>query len=87
MYAVGTVVNPDFLYSVFKIWNYICCFAGRRQCPGEHIARMELFLFAVTFLQQFEFKVADKMPSLEGHIGLTRTPWPFKISAVPLSVW
>lgn len=34
-------------------------YAGRRQCLGENLARMELFLFTAAIVQNFNIKVPD----------------------------
>ncbi|XP_073442755.1 cytochrome P450 2D14-like isoform X3 [Dendrobates tinctorius] len=36
--------------------------AGRRVCLGEQLARMELFLFFTTFLQQLTFEIPNDQP-------------------------
>lgn len=33
---------------------------GKRQCPGEGLAKMELFLIMTTLIQKFEFHPAEK---------------------------
>uniref|UniRef100_A0A8C1LXN4 Cytochrome P450, family 2, subfamily N, polypeptide 13 n=1 Tax=Cyprinus carpio TaxID=7962 RepID=A0A8C1LXN4_CYPCA len=56
--------------------------AGKRVCLGEQLARMELFLFFVSLLGKFRFSAAEgEKLSLDGVIGVTRTPHPFKIHA------
>ncbi|XP_044161293.1 cytochrome P450 2B11-like [Bufo gargarizans] len=60
--------------------------AGRRMCPGESLARMELFLFLTTLLQKFTLTTVvptddiDLSPefSSTGHL-----PRYYKMSAVP----
>ncbi|KAI1892057.1 hypothetical protein AGOR_G00150060 [Albula goreensis] len=58
--------------------------AGKRVCLGEQLARMELFLFFVSMFQKFTFSpVQGAELSLEGQIGTTLTPLPYKMCATP----
>ena len=55
---------------------------GRRVCLGESLAKTELFIFAVTFLQKFDFRVDSKCPpSLDHKPGLTTAPQPYELIA------
>uniref|UniRef100_A0A3B4U7U0 Cytochrome P450 2K1-like n=1 Tax=Seriola dumerili TaxID=41447 RepID=A0A3B4U7U0_SERDU len=61
--------------------------AGRRICLGESLARMELFIFFTTLLQHFRFTpppgVSEDELDLTAHMGLSLSPSPHKLCAVP----
>ncbi|KTF85127.1 hypothetical protein cypCar_00044335 [Cyprinus carpio] len=60
--------------------------AGRRVCPGESLARMELFLFFTSLLQCFRFTpppgVSEDDLDLTPVVGLTLNPSPHKLCAI-----
>ncbi|XP_046583343.1 cytochrome P450 2J6-like [Haliotis rubra] len=57
---------------------------GRRVCPGESMARMELFLFLTTMIQRFKFvPVNGEKPPMEGTLGLSYSPKEFKLNIIP----
>ncbi|XP_012662666.1 cytochrome P450 2J2-like [Otolemur garnettii] len=57
---------------------------GKRACLGEQLARTELFIFFISFMQKFTFKAPDNEKlSLEFREGLTLTPVKHQLCAVP----
>ncbi|CAI5675477.1 cytochrome P450 2K1 [Oreochromis niloticus] len=60
--------------------------AGRRVCPGESLARMEIFLFFTSLLQHFRFTpppgVSEDELDLTPVVGFTLSPSPQKLCAV-----
>ncbi|XP_077939898.1 cytochrome P450 2K1 [Gasterosteus aculeatus] len=60
--------------------------AGRRACPGESLARMELFLFFTSLLQRFCFTpppgVKEDDLDLTPSVGFNLTPSPHELCAV-----
>eukprot|EP00079_Xenopus_tropicalis_P036214 XP_017949985.1 PREDICTED: cytochrome P450 2K1-like [Xenopus tropicalis] len=58
--------------------------AGRRSCAGENLAKMELFLFFTSLLQNFTFQAPPgEEPDLTPAISGTRTPKPHTVCALP----
>ncbi|GFS25900.1 cytochrome P450 2U1 [Elysia marginata] len=57
---------------------------GRRACPAESMARMELFLFLSGLIQRFELQpaVPGELPSLEPVPGVTYNPQAFQVRFV-----
>ncbi|XP_062990634.1 cytochrome P450 2D14-like [Elgaria multicarinata webbii] len=58
---------------------------GRHACPGEQLAKMELFIFMTSLLQHFSFCVPENCPrpKEERVFALTVSPSAFQISAIP----
>ncbi|XP_037554094.1 cytochrome P450 2J6 [Nematolebias whitei] len=54
--------------------------AGKRLCLGENLARMELFLFFVSFMQHFSFSMpAGAQVVMDYRFGVTLAPKPYDI--------
>ncbi|XP_035668120.1 cytochrome P450 2J5-like [Branchiostoma floridae] len=76
--ADGKVVNNPPSFLPFS--------TGRRNCLGEKLAKMELFLLFSTILQHFTLKLPEgaPTPSTEGTFkSLSMGPAPFQVCAVP----
>ncbi|XP_077147772.1 cytochrome P450 2B11-like [Ranitomeya variabilis] len=56
---------------------------GKRSCAGETLAKMELFLFFTTLLQNFTFQpIPGAKLDLTPALGATNSPKPFEICAI-----
>ncbi len=82
----GDVFNPDrFLEpvrgSTLKNDLLMPFSVGKRICPGEGLARAELFLFIVGLLQSFKFEpeLLGEKPPITRKMGLTSAVLPFKV--------
>ncbi|XP_051947975.1 cytochrome P450 2J4-like isoform X1 [Xyrauchen texanus] len=57
---------------------------GKRMCPGEQLARMELFLLFISMMQHFTFLPPEGQTlSLKRTVAIASAPEPFQIRAVP----
>lgn len=60
--------------------------AGKRKCPGEQLAKMELFLFFTILMQSCKFeKVPGENPVVDSKFGLTLKPLDFNVVVTPRS--
>ncbi|XP_054839579.1 cytochrome P450 2J2-like [Eublepharis macularius] len=59
--------------------------AGARVCPGEQLAKIELFIIFTSLLRAFTFQIPEDMKELSAKpiVGATVIPRPVKIRAVP----
>lgn len=56
---------------------------GRRACPGEQLARAEIFLFLVATLQKFRIECGQETtPSTVGEIVFVYEPKRYKIKLI-----
>ncbi|KAL3862685.1 hypothetical protein ACJMK2_008638 [Sinanodonta woodiana] len=73
----GTLLKPD---------EFIPFFTGKRNCLGESLARMELFLFISALVQRFEIMPPEgetlDIKDVDGIFGGTHAPKPFYIRAI-----
>ncbi|KAK7085939.1 hypothetical protein SK128_008549 [Halocaridina rubra] len=73
---------------VHKPEQFIPFGVGRRMCLGNVLAKSEVFLFLTSILHVFNISNPENepLPSMEGNLGTTLTPSPFKICFVPREV-
>ncbi|XP_062987894.1 cytochrome P450 2J6-like [Elgaria multicarinata webbii] len=59
--------------------------AGARVCPGEQLAMIEIFIFLTSLLRMFTFQLPEGLKKLNPDAikGITFSPHPYKICAVP----
>ncbi|XP_014672801.1 PREDICTED: cytochrome P450 2C15-like isoform X3 [Priapulus caudatus] len=57
---------------------------GRRVCPGEALARVELFIFFTGILQNFDIRLPDGVtdPSMDGNLGFVWMANPYLLHCV-----
>ncbi|GAV02155.1 hypothetical protein RvY_12755 [Ramazzottius varieornatus] len=78
-------ILPDGQLDKSLLNNVIVFSVGKRVCPGEILARMEILVFLGSILQQFTIRSEqeDVVPSLERVNGLALTPHPYRCRFIP----
>ncbi|XP_071831266.1 vitamin D 25-hydroxylase-like isoform X2 [Apostichopus japonicus] len=80
--------NPDRFVDAdgnfIKREEVIAFSVGKRTCPGEELARMELFFFLTHILHRYKVTIADgsPKPTLMGYTSITRVPHPYQVQMV-----
>lgn len=62
--------------------QFLCdCFAGKRRCMGENLAKASLFLYFTTFMHAFDMIVPNgiPLPNTQPNDGITLQPKPFQL--------
>jgi len=65
----------------------ILCSLGKRNCLGESLAKMELFLFLSVVVQRYRLTCppGDEVSyaALDGEFGIFHKPRPYRIVSIP----
>ncbi|GBN17586.1 Cytochrome P450 2J2 [Araneus ventricosus] len=70
--------------SIVKSPHYMPFSIGKRACPGETMAYMEIFLYFVSILQKFDVRFPEGYkPTFEGILTITYKPPSSKIRFIP----
>ena len=57
---------------------------GTRACPGENIAKMELFLVFANILRRYKVTPAGgKLPNMAPHVGFVNEPEYYEVNVEP----
>ncbi|GFU45717.1 cytochrome P450 2J6 [Nephila pilipes] len=57
---------------------------GKRACPGETLANVELFLYFISLMQKFHIVFPEgKRHSFQGRVGATFEPLPYELCMLP----
>lgn len=87
-HLVESAGQSDGLVSVIRSDHLTPFGMGKRQCPGEGLARAEIFIMLATLVQRFEFEPDTDdptcLPSPQDYVqGITRVPKPFRVRIKP----
>lgn len=83
----GSITDPDALVVNHNVEKFVPFSYGRRVCLGESLAKCELFIFFVTFLQNFQVDLPRNNPvpdPLNSIRRFTNMPKPFYASLTPV---
>jgi cytochrome P450 len=74
------------LKSVQRPLGFIPFSIGKKSCPGESLANMELFLFFANLVREYSFDAPKKSEQINSklfyHTSLTRAPFDYEVSFV-----
>ena len=52
---------------------------GKRACPGEQLARIEVFLYTAILAQNYRMSIPANSPPVKGEFGITWRPVDFDL--------